>query len=261
MRNVLEGLLQDRKMWRAAPDCALVRDGYEVVDDLLDPPTCDRLVARFDELAQAPEALRGRAYFVHRIQGPTGRDQGVTQLMHAQDVDDDLRRLHDSGRIEAIFADRLGEPFVLESTTIQLDDPDTTTKRGFHVDRVTPPTFKLFIYLTDVPDLGNGPYTVVPGSHRHIVRKILNVAVNKSRRRQATDMGVTYRLAAGEPQLGGRGRTILSVQSMVHRGWPGHDRARRLVLIAYLVPTRHWSGAEFALGRDLSGSTEKSVTR
>ena len=106
---------------------------------------------------------------------------------------------------------------------IQMDGVDTATKRDFHVDRLFPPLLKAFVYLTDVDEDGDGPYTVIPGSHRKFVRKEANDFVNAATTGGRRDM---HRLAGRESfekVLGSAGTLILSTQDVMHKGW-GRNR-------------------------------------
>ncbi len=41
------------------------------------------------------------------------------------------------------------------------------------MDGLFPPQLKAFVYLNDVDDNGDGPYTIVPGTQRWFFRKFL----------------------------------------------------------------------------------------
>ena len=189
--KVCGGLLRDWVFWHRAPDNQLTQNGFEVIDDLLDQASCARLVDLVDGLMRdSSYVVSGNCYVVRREQGARATDTQISQLMNAQEIDEELKQLATDGRIQHIFEDRLGIDTVVESVTIQVDGVDTISKRGYHVDLVTPPTFKLFTYLTDVDDLGDGPYTIIPGSHRHILRKIATYIANRGATR--SDMPLFY---------------------------------------------------------------------
>ena len=71
----------------------------------------------------------------------------------------------------------LGVTLFASSYSVQVDWPDTETKRPYHTDGFGV-NFKLFVYLTDVDDLQNGPYTVIPRSHIDVFRKCGNLLRN-----------------------------------------------------------------------------------
>lgn len=233
--TVLRKVAADLQTWRRLPDNYFNRYGYEVLAPILSPEECRKIIKTFDaHRRDTSYRIDDAAYFVKRSDGRSGLDLHVSQLMNAQGISDILFTLFTSGRIESVFNSRLKRPIRLRSLTIQEDQPDTSTKRGFHVDHLTPPTYKMFVYLTDVPTLAHGPYTVIPGSHRDILGKLVNVVGNRMRGRRATDMGLWYSLRRAVPILGTAGATIISCQTIAHRGWPRQTAARRVMLVAYL---------------------------
>jgi hypothetical protein len=133
------------------------------------------------------------------------------------------------------------------SITIQVDDTDVETKRGFHVDGVNPPLFKAFVDLNDVDQLGDGPYTVVPSSHRHVIRKWLNCAYARVRGYHERDMRLFYRDGQSRQFFGSKGTCVLSTQTLAHKGWHHQDVSRRFILICYLTIASN--EAPFTLGR------------
>lgn len=230
--SVAPRLLHDRL--RRRPRNALTRNGYEVVPEFLPSAECLRLIGLADEIL-AGRPLCGDA----RVVNTAPVDTKVTRLVNLQDIDEGLSSLMPS--IEAMFTQRLGEPVRMRSVTIQVDDPDTDTKRGWHVDVVAHEIFKAFVYLNDVSCCEDGPLAVIPGSHRHIVRKLLNVTANTALHRSLTDMRHFYN--GGQVFLEPRGTLILSNQTMVHKGWNEHSGTRRYCLICYLAFARYSTGA------------------
>ena len=240
-----------REYWRSRPLNHLSRQGYELVPPVLDAASCVRLCAVTDGL------LKDKSYFINdscylsvRREKGVKVDVNVRQLMNLQDHDPQLGELFQSGRLEKMFEERLGEKVRLQSITLQVDDVDTEAKRGYHLDAAWPPRLKVFIYLSDVTELGDGPYTVIPGSHADVWRKVLNRSYNVVRNFQRDDMRMLYADRECVPLLGEKGATILSTQDIVHKGWHDHHRSRRYNLISYLCLERFWDGKPFALGRD-----------
>jgi hypothetical protein len=243
-------LSREAALWRTARAGPLKSDGVELVARFLGRDDCDRLIAWTDQVLESGETFLGPdTWLVRRVNDVKGKDTEVRQIMNAHLVDRGLESLARDRVFERAFESRLGWPVRLESMTVQVDDPDLETKRGWHVDRFTPPTFKAFVYLTDVDGPANGPYTVIPGSHRHIARKLTNLAANAVKTRPRTDLRHGY--AKQEPRLltGPAGTCVLSVQTIAHRGWPGHSERRRYVVVAYLS-LESSPREEFRLGRD-----------
>lgn len=243
-------LTRDRRDYRRQPINPLTRDGYELIPDYLSRAECERLVALAGRL-ERPESylIGGNCFYARRGDKGPAVDTQVAQFFNLQEADERLGAMYSGGQIERLFEARLGEKMRLQSVTLQIDDVDTRTKRGFHIDSSSPPNYKAFVYLNDVLELGDGPYTVVPGSHRDRWKKVSNRMYNVWRNHPRTDMRLHYRDQQARPLFGRAGTLILSCQHLAHKGWHHHDRQRRYVLICYLIAWRHWDGQPFMLGR------------
>ena len=90
------------------------------------------------------------------------------------------------------------------------------------------------MYLTGVPDPQHGPFAVVPGSHRHRLKKLRAITGDYLHRRDVTDLDATYSIADARCLLGGPGTAIFADQRLAHAGWPGHTTGIRVMLVAYL---------------------------
>ncbi|MFT3837812.1 MAG: hypothetical protein QM723_12540 [Myxococcaceae bacterium] len=242
---------QARAYWRSRPINHLSRQGYELVPPVLNADECKRLCSVADSL------LRDESYFINQdcylsVRKEKGMqiDVNVRQVMNLHAYDPAVKALFDSGKLEQMFVERLGEPVKLESITLQVDDVDTEKKRGYHLDSAWPPRLKVFTYLSPVDELGDGPYTVIPRSHVDLWRKVGNRFFNATRGFPHDDMRLGYDDNGCVPLLGPAGTTILSTQDIVHKGWHDHHRSRRYNLISYLCLERFWDGKPFALGRD-----------
>lgn len=117
---------------------------------------------------------------------------------------------------------------------MQIDWPDTETKRGLHVDSHWPPTYKAFVYLTAVSEPANGPFSVVPGPHRDRVKKVKAVVGDYLHGRDRTDLDHEYSIEDARCLLGPPGTAIFADQRIAHAGWPGHTTGTRFMLVAYL---------------------------
>ncbi len=259
IRREIMGLLNDRRDYQRQPENEFTLQGCQVIPSFLDKEECDRLIQMADcYLRSHSYSITGNCYLVNRkdlkIQAA---DMQVRQIVNAQEVDDKLSQLFHSQVIEELFEQSMGEKLRLRSITIKIDDPDTQTKRGFHTDGVTPPTYKAFIYLNDVDDYGDGPYTVIPGSHRHTLRRITNYLYSQALAvfsrpttyEQKEDIKLFYSDQQAVPIFAKAGTLILSNQQLVHKGWHNHDRKRRYALVCYLVSKKHDPGYDFNLYR------------
>lgn len=248
------GLLNDHRDYLRQPRNEFTLQGYEVIKGFLDKAECSRLIQVANRyLLNQSYAIDGNCYVVCR-KDLQGVDTQVQQIMNAQEVDEKLSQLFHSHIIEDMFERQIGEKLHLQSITIQVDNLDTQTKRGFHSDNVTPPIYKAFIYLNDVDDYGDGPYTIIPGSHRHTFRKILNylycwvrsvISRQKTSGRKLDDRRLFYSNKQSVSIFGEAGTLIISNQQIAHKGWEKHDRNKRYALICYLIAEKHHSGQPF----------------
>lgn len=241
-----------RRLLRSSPPGILSRLGFEVVAGWLPPAKCRQLVSWADRLIKDTSYwISEDAYFIRRGEAHN-IDSRVMQIMNAQTVNATLRDMANDRSFEELFEERLGFSVELESITVQVDDPDCDTKRGLHVDRLAPSSFKAFVYLTDVNRRIDGPYTVVPGSHTDMIRKVMSASISTVRGDRHTNMPL-YSDRVSIPILGPAGTLILSNQQIVHKGWSQHRGKRRYMLAAYLAPKTEVSGKPFRLSAELAG--------
>ena len=110
-----------------------------------------------------------------------------------------------------------------------LRNDSVTATRGLHVDNLTG-SYKLFLYLSDVNSLDDGPYAYVTGSHRESTLLRREARLNSLCGRADSD---AHSFDGHEiPFLVAKGTAILSCQSGVHRGLPQREGASRTVLVA-----------------------------
>lgn len=238
----LRFLLRDRRAAPAAASGPFARDGVEVVPGVLSADDCAAIVAA------AEAALRTESYIV---EGDCylfcrGREEGyavdreVRQFFGVEGLHPRLGELDAAGTLRALAEERVGVPLVQRAFSLQVDDPDTVSKRGWHVDDLFPHTYKVFVYLTDVRGPEDGPYTVVPGSHRstlgNALRKVVNVLWNRVAGLPETEMSRLFSDREARRFEAPAGTAIVSTQTLVHKGWHDHHGARRLMLVVYLAP-------------------------
>lgn len=114
-----------------------------------------------------------------------------------------------------------------------LRNDSVRTTRGLHVDNLDN-SYKIFLYLSDVPTLGDGPYAYVPGSHRRQDLLRREARLNALTGRNVTDAHSFEGHAMALPVA--KGTAIVSCQSGVHRGLPQRAGASRSVLVAHFRP-------------------------
>jgi hypothetical protein len=238
-----------RRFWSSAPDNRFTTEGFEVIEGFLDRGECDRLVRLANELLPGPSRrIEGNCYTWVKSEAAHGRNRGVREVLNVNEVDSGLTDLMAGRAIQDLFAERLGEPVELLGFGIQFDDIDTTSKRGLHVDGLFPPQLKAFVYLNDVEEKGDGPYTILPGSHRWFVRKFLNDVINACTTGARRDMRYFVPSSRLHTVLAPAGTLILSTQDAMHKGWTDHWRRPRHALVAYARTARHFEGGPLTEG-------------
>lgn len=241
------------EFWSRAPVNPFTTNGYEVIPDAMPRAECERLVALARSL-QKPHSYRvsGDCYTTvrHEKRGSGGTDLNVSQIMNIERIDAGLKKLVDARWFQRFFEERVGEPVEVKGVSIQVDGIDTETKRGYHLDGTFPPNFKAFIYLNDVTEFGDGPYTVIARSHRDIFRKATNEFFNSINGWEHSDQRLFYRDDMSTSFLAPAGTMILSTQDLAHKGWHDQHKSVRTCLIAFLNLRRFFDGKPIRLGID-----------
>ena len=220
---------------RSYPSVAFARDGFVVSPGFLDASAAGTAV---DELVPFTDRSRRQSgvpgvLIKDRADRQT-RDLNVRQIFGAERISSVIAQLAASRRIEETIEGLTGLRLRQGRFVVQIDWPDTETKRGLHVDSHWPPTYKAFVYLTPVRGPENGPFSVVPGSHRDRLKKLRAIAADYRSGRPRTDMDAVYSLAEAQPLLGEPGTAIFADQRLAPTGWPGHTTGPRLMVVAYL---------------------------
>ncbi len=232
------------------PGTALYGKGYKQLEAFLSASECEQIIATFDKALNEELPEDGTdAYIVsRRFSDRSIYDRNVDQLMNFQGIDPAFQSRYEH-KILSLFKDELGLDLCIASYTVQLDLPDTTTKRPFHMDGFGV-NYKLFVYLNDVLKMEDGPYTVIPGSHRMIGRKWINLILNLfSGNSTSDDMRYLHDDCDAHSFLAPKGTAIMSCQSLAHKGWQHHSGKQRYVLVVYLRAA-HRKGERFVLGRE-----------
>ena len=222
---------------RSYPSAALAANGFVVQPGFLPPDSVAAIMQDVGRFADRSIKETGvdRTHLRDRADKQE-IDLNVRQLTGAQHLSRGINELYASGRIEATMSDLTGRQLAIGGMTVQIDWPDTRSKRGLHVDSHWPPTYKTFVYLTAVTGPENGPFSVVPGSHRDRLKKARAIAGNYLHHRKLTDLHAAYRISDATCLLGEPGTAIFADQRLAHAGWPGHTTGTRFMLVAYLYP-------------------------
>lgn len=126
----------------------------------------------------------------------------------------------------------LPTPLVIRNINSYVNSGITST-RGFHVDAYKE-QIKIFIYLTDVLELDNGPYTYVKGSHKDSHYRRINQHLSKNQKAKTETPVIPFDQVY--PVLAPKGSLVVSDQSGSHRGFPQSRVGKRRVLTINCVP-------------------------
>ncbi|MBW4698606.1 MAG: hypothetical protein KME03_12065 [Aphanocapsa lilacina HA4352-LM1] len=247
---------------RRQPSNSFTAAGFEVLPGFLERETCQDIVNFANGYLQghsyvvSPQHYRdeevdgGKCYVHHRAE-VRDINLGMVQFINVQKLDRRFSQL--LATVQKMLEERTGESLQAQSAVIQLDMPDGETKRRLHTDGLTI-RYKAFIYLSDVNGSEDGPYTVIPGSHRHVLRKIMNLFYVRwrtltwskekvKRSDQFGDMAIFYNERRSTQVLGSAGTMTLSNQLIVHQG--GYNRKPRWAIVLHFIPRQYWDGKPF----------------
>lgn len=126
------------------------------------------------------------------------------------------------------FLKSMPQPLTINNINSYVNTSVTKT-RGFHFDSDNK-QIKIFIYLTDVLDFGNGPYTFVKGTHQDSAYR----SINNSLPKDSIPVNETPIVPFVNiyPVLAKKGSLIVSDQKGFHRGFPqSSNGVRRIITI------------------------------
>lgn len=151
---------------------------------------------------------------------------GVQRLFENSNIFQEVITTIDNSHLPSVINELSG--FCRQQMNLYVNEGITQT-RGPHIDNLHG-SYKCFLYLSDVNELSDGPYTYVPGSHKGRMLKKLNSRYNKLLGvDKLTDMPVPDRLSLRF--LGQAGTLIVSCQSGIHGGHPQIESAKRTLLV------------------------------
>ena len=176
-----------------------------------------------------------QAVINHRVKRPDGRsgsDAGMVDIFHPERLSDAMARavtacLHERLISRLLLAASL-MPMRVKCRNLYLNRGVKDT-RGYHCDGRSR-KFKSFVFLTDVRDLGDGPYCYVPATHRDRLSWKRNRQFNEAQDLNRHEYSQLQGLDA-LPLLAYAGDMVISSQRGAHRGHPQHPNGRRAVLV------------------------------
>ena len=176
-----------------------------------------------------------QAVINHRVRRPDGRsgsDAGMVDIFHPERLSDAMARA-----VTACLHERLISRLLLAASFMPMRvkcrnlylNRGVKDTRGYHCDGRSR-KFKSFVFLTDVRDLGDGPYCYVPATHRDRLSWKRNRQFNEAQGLNRHEYSQLQGLDA-LPLLAYAGDMVISSQRGAHRGHPQHPNARRAVLV------------------------------
>jgi hypothetical protein len=214
-------------------------DGIVVIEDYLDPETCDDIRTRIEEVLNDDDLtiVEGGEMSYHEfanmgepvVNKRSGeRDDGMLDVFNVDLVVREVAEFKNDEMIRQMVSGAAGEEYSPDNANVYVNKSVTDT-RDFHADTYAG-KFKSFVYLTDVPDESYGPFAYVRGSHdsSKVKQKISKVA-NKVRGNPNTD-AVFYDESDVVRCTAPRGTLIVANQAGYHRGIPQKKGNERMLL-------------------------------
>lgn len=150
----------------------------------------------------------------------TGADNGMLDIFNIDNLlRDKLSSLFNKIREDLFlneFLKSLPKSLKMQNINSYVNSGITKT-RGFHVDSYKN-QIKIFIYLTDVTELNQGPYTFVKGSHKENPYRSINGQLSEGLKIKTETPIVNMKDIY--PILAKKGTLVISDQSGFHRGFP-----------------------------------------
>lgn len=243
--------LKDTFFWMKVPNNSFKETGVFFHNNFLDGDTCDELKDLAENIFLDKQELNKDSWINIRERETKGKvDTKVKAIFSFNENSKKLDEFIESRKLQNLFEKVLGHELILRNCCLQYDEPDTETKRSFHTDNNPPPSFKAFIYLTDVDETKNGPFSVIEGTHRKArYLRLKNINYNLKNNLPTSNMDKYIPSKPETPFCGKKGDLILSTQTLFHRGNPDHSERTRYVLIFYFSLKKYGPYPEFKLGK------------
>jgi hypothetical protein len=192
-----------------------------------------------DEVAQIRHQLsqlaqeEGKEHERRSHDGYEGYDTGMVDIPNLGDL---IPKIESLGLVPEFMSTNKGiveqaadRKVVREQLRVYVNVGITDTRR-YHCDSYYDNQYKSFLYLTDVSDLGHGPYCYIEGSNRPSIRRYLNIVRNAFGKYPVTDAHYCRR-ESETIFLGEAGTAVITNQRGYHRGHPQRPGARRMMLV------------------------------
>lgn len=220
----------------------LSEDGFVIIENYLDPETCDSYYDKIAEVAEnelpVAEEYDGIGDLVNWggavINKRSGRDDGMWDIFNIDDAIGALSDIKNDQQIIETITNANSER--VEPTNMNVYwNRSVTQTRDFHADSFAS-QYKSFLYLTDVPDKSHGPFSYVRGSHEtsYVSRKIRTLlnTVKSNPKTNAVSVNESNVVYCTAP----KGTLIIANQAGLHRGIPQEEGKERMLLATSYRP-------------------------
>lgn len=153
---------------------------------------------------------------------------GIDKLIKVRNYQHCARLLDEINSSNALHATSNISGYPQRQSNLYINNAVTNT-RGPHIDS-NADTYKLFLYLSDVNQLADGPYCYLPKSHKSRSWMSYERLKNAVLGLPSTEVS-SLTPESLIPLLGNAGTAIITCQSGIHCGWPQSDKGKRLMLV------------------------------
>lgn len=221
----------------------LSKQGVVSVEGFLTESTCDDIRKRVEELVENDKLLTAEEFtgsdkmgadqtILERRSGST--DDGMLDIHNIDERIPQISNIKNDNSINEIIHKAGTDRFEPENINIYYNRSVTNT-RGYHFDSYNS-QFKAFVYLTDVEDDSNGPYSYIKGSNnRSYFRRRFEGLVNRLRGNNPTD-AIFYDDDEIVKFTAPKGTLIISDQTGYHRGIPQEAGRTRMLISNSFTP-------------------------
>ena len=190
------------------------------------------LIKNFAKSFSTSTKLESGTFIAFRTEvGNDNADQGMIDIIG---IDKELTELEHQDLLPSL------ERIVSRATAVEMKcwsinayvNQGVVNTRDYHVDDFTT-NYKAFVYLTNVRDEADGPYSYIPGSNSFYIPKYLNLYRNLllSHKHRIPDMPKFFPRRNAIHCLGDIGTVVISDQAGIHRGLPQERNRERIVLV------------------------------
>lgn len=217
----------------------LHEDGIVVTKDHAPRGLCQRLQEQILALADAHPEGGDTPNGAHvRIRGSrrgNAHDEGMIDVFRVDQEIPEARLVADDAALLAELNTVTGYDLVPRRVNAYINRGVTAT-RGYHVDSYSSISYKGLLYLSDVLEPEDGPFSYVRGSHRFSLGKYRGLLAKATRPDEVLTNVTRVDPRRIEMGLAPRGTLFIADQTGTHRGSPQAPGRERVVLVTLYAP-------------------------